>query len=624
MELDTPMQQSFSIVSAALTVEALRDSGYRDTDHALAELVDNSIEAEATIVDIVAVEEQVELEGRRNRKRMNMIAVADNGIGMNPELLRRSLRFGDGTRLGSNARGIGKFGVGLPQASISQCKRIDVWSWTNGPDNAMRCYLCIDEIRDEGRDEIAPPVHDPVPDEWRSVAQAIDSSSGTLVVWSNLDRVNWSGGDTTLNHTERLCGRIYRNFITDENSPLALNLIHAKRVDDAIILNGEPRICQPNDPLYLTAPSSTPEPFADIPMFKLFNEHTFEITLGDGESGKVTARCSMTRKDAVNEEEAEVAWPNYKGEPGGSPWGKHANNNLGVSIVRSRRELEMNTAWVNNYDPTERWWSVEVAFDPILDKIFGVDNNKQHAHYFTKGAAYHWKDYANEGETTLGDVVESLKNIDDPSGYLIEIWNWIDDQIKEMRRHYDEMKRGARSARHTGRDSDATALATEVIEEQKARGDEGGTDKEPALSPDEKIQIIEQSMLSKRIDSDMAHKWAEETVTLGRRVIFKEVLLDHDHAFFQVEFTNDVIEVWINTRHLVHKHLIDVLNIDPEPGSDKYLRERLERASFTLRMLLIAWARYEDKATSEIRETLRDTRIDWGREARDFFRALES
>ena len=37
----------FSIVSAKLTIEAMRDSGYKDTDHALAELLDNSIEAGA-------------------------------------------------------------------------------------------------------------------------------------------------------------------------------------------------------------------------------------------------------------------------------------------------------------------------------------------------------------------------------------------------------------------------------------------------------------------------------------------------------------------------------------------------------------------------------------------------
>ena len=50
-----PSQQEldFSIVSPKLTVEAMRDSGYKDTDHALAELIDNSVEAEADLVEII-------------------------------------------------------------------------------------------------------------------------------------------------------------------------------------------------------------------------------------------------------------------------------------------------------------------------------------------------------------------------------------------------------------------------------------------------------------------------------------------------------------------------------------------------------------------------------------------
>ena len=42
-----PVQEEldFSIVSAKLTIEAMRDSGYKSTDHALAELIDNSVEA---------------------------------------------------------------------------------------------------------------------------------------------------------------------------------------------------------------------------------------------------------------------------------------------------------------------------------------------------------------------------------------------------------------------------------------------------------------------------------------------------------------------------------------------------------------------------------------------------
>ena len=138
-------QLKFSIVSPKLTIEALRDSGYKDTDHAIAELIDNSIEAKATLVEVVAVERAPEPGVAYSRAQIKEIAVVDDGVGMDRETLRRALRVGDGTRLDRKQRGIGRFGVGLPLASISQCRRVDIWTWQNGPDNALHCYLCLDE-----------------------------------------------------------------------------------------------------------------------------------------------------------------------------------------------------------------------------------------------------------------------------------------------------------------------------------------------------------------------------------------------------------------------------------------------------------------------------------------------
>ena len=34
----------------------MRDSGYKDTDHALAELIDNSIEADAQLIELIICE----------------------------------------------------------------------------------------------------------------------------------------------------------------------------------------------------------------------------------------------------------------------------------------------------------------------------------------------------------------------------------------------------------------------------------------------------------------------------------------------------------------------------------------------------------------------------------------
>ena len=183
MDIQGEMQQEldFSIVSPKLTIEAMRDSGYKDTDHALAELIDNSVEARADLVEIIAVETPPDPHRPYSRARVNEIAVADNGEGMDRTTLRRALRFGDGTRRDRRKRGIGRFGVGLPQSSISQCQRVDIWTWQNGADNASHCYLDLEEIKTTGRQDVPEPsTPSPVPDQWREVVSNISEPTGDV------------------------------------------------------------------------------------------------------------------------------------------------------------------------------------------------------------------------------------------------------------------------------------------------------------------------------------------------------------------------------------------------------------------------------------------------------------
>ena len=619
-----PVQEEldFSIVSAKLTIEAMRDSGYKSTDHALAELIDNSVEAGATLVKVVSVETPPDPDVPYARAQITEIAVSDDGEGMDGQTLRRALKFGDGTRLDRSRRGIGRFGVGLPQSSVSQCRRVDVWTWQNGSDNALHCYLDLGEISAEGLQTVPAPTHTPVPDRWKAILENTDERTGTLVVWSELDRVRWSGGRKTLERTAELCGRIYRKFLTDDEKPLTV-VLKSVTAEGSQLTIGSEEECQPNDPLYLMNPSSTPAPFNDIPMFEMFNERTWTVPVGDLE-GEIQVRCTMTKKDAINEEQSAVLWPRSYPNPGASPWGQHANKNKGVSIVRARRELEVSLAWVNNYEPEERWWSVEVEFDPILDDIFGVVNNKQHAHLFVSGAGVDERELKDEGET-LEEFRERLEATSDPRFRLLEVWNWIEEQIGRMRKERGKLRKGARGgSRHPDTDVTIEDAATVIINEQSARGEKGDSDNAPPTNRDEKIAQIVASAKQVRVDENIAREWAEQTVDSGRRVLLKSVTLGHRDAFFDVESVNDVIEVWLNDQHPVHEHLIDVLAAGTTDLSEEEAKKRLETAAFTLYMLFIAWARQEDKAPSGAKDSFEDFRMDWGREARKFLKVFET
>ena len=78
------------IIDAYLGLAALRQAGYRSTATAVAELVDNSIEAGAIDIDIIAISRSAMIS-RKTSNRVESIAVLDNGGGMPPRVLENGV-----------------------------------------------------------------------------------------------------------------------------------------------------------------------------------------------------------------------------------------------------------------------------------------------------------------------------------------------------------------------------------------------------------------------------------------------------------------------------------------------------------------------------------------------------
>ena len=367
----TGEQLRFDFVPTALAVNAMRDNGYKNAAYAIAELIDNSIQARATSVELLCVESEEQLAQRR-RRRIRQVAVLDNGVGMNAEELRQALQFGNGTRLNDRS-GMGRFGMGLPSASISQCRRLEVWTWQSGPDKPMHTYLDLGEIERVEIQEVPIPAEIPIPEFWRHAGKSF-GPTGTLVVWSELDRCTWRTAKSIISNSEFIVGRMYRKFIDSGQVTIKM----------ATFLEGVPQpesegYSLANDPGYLMPNTSTPEPFQNKPMFEKYGE-AWEVKpkiAFNGEQHEVTIRFSVASEDARKLSPTGVV-------AGNQPHGKHAARNVGVSVVRAGRELELEQSWVIAYDPRERWWGVEVEFPPSLDEVFGVTNNKQTARYFSE------------------------------------------------------------------------------------------------------------------------------------------------------------------------------------------------------------------------------------------------
>ena len=101
-ELDQQMSMDRQLFSPQMTVQAMRDSRYRHPANAVAELIDNSIDARASRADVL-VQERSEMVNQRQRWRIHQLAVFDNGQSMSEQTLIQALRFGGHHELnGSN------------------------------------------------------------------------------------------------------------------------------------------------------------------------------------------------------------------------------------------------------------------------------------------------------------------------------------------------------------------------------------------------------------------------------------------------------------------------------------------------------------------------------------------
>jgi len=594
----------YSIVPTHLAVKAMRDNGYKNAAYALAELMDNSIQAGATLVELLCAE-LTDVVTHRKRTRVHQIGVLDNGCGMSASTLRTALQFGNGMHLDEeNQKGIGKFGMGLPASSISQCRKVQVWSWQSGIENALYSHLDLDLICEQKMNEVPEPVSKEVPEIWRKVATSL-GKSGTLVVWSLLDRLQWKAANTIIENSEFVIGRMYRRFIDADKVKIRMTGFDFDNPSDL-----REQYALPNDPLYLMSNTSTPAPYDVKPMFERWgvdSEIVHEIKY-NGAVHQVKIRYSYASEEA-----------RQGSTPGQRPYGKHAAKNLGVSIVRADRELELDTTWSNPSDSRDRWWGVEVEFPPGLDEIFGVTNNKQHAHYFTELSNLDMEDLLKGGRT-ICDVKEELQDQEDPRAPLIEIAHQIQRSLSVIRRLLRAQTVGEESAgrtRHKDVKNSPESKATEITKSRQDEGHSGKSDEEERLPAEERQGIIEQSLIDEGVPQNAARILAGRTISNGLKYIFAEADLENS-AFFSVKQRGGAIIITLNTSHPAYPNLVEILEKE-EDSNPEMLTERLYNALDGLKLLLMAWARFEDEQPDGMRRTqAQDTRVDWGRMARQF------
>ena len=160
------------VPSARRLTESLRDIGY-ELPTAVADLVDNSLDADATEVNIT-----VAFAGADS-----WIRIADNGSGMSGDRLDEAMRYGTDREYGAGE--LGKFGLGLKTASLSQCRRLSVATRAGNDSIRIRCWD-LDRIAEADSWELMTFEEDEVEPRF---TEPIRNGTGTVVTWDRLDRI---------------------------------------------------------------------------------------------------------------------------------------------------------------------------------------------------------------------------------------------------------------------------------------------------------------------------------------------------------------------------------------------------------------------------------------------------
>ena len=601
-----------SIVPVSLVVKSLRDSGYKNTAFAIAELIDNSVQHGSSKVDLICLEKDIFL-GTRNVSRIHQIAVLDNGCGMNSETLRMALQFGNGTNLEEGTQtSIGKFGMGLPSSSISQGLKVEVWTWQNGVENSIYSYLDVNEIISGNLIEVPEPIRKAVDKKWAQASGAYNIS-GTLIVWSDLDRCLWKTGKTIIEHSEFIVGRMYRKFINSGKSQINAIVVKENNYNNPEIK----KAFLANDPLYLMSNTSVSSCLKDMnlndPMFVKYGgddgyQKTYEINYRD-KTHLVNVRYSIATEET-------------RKNGGGKSPGKHAGENIGLSVIRADRELDLDKNWTIGYDTRERWWGVEIDFPPSLDEVFGVTNNKQYANNFRELGIIDIEEMLKDRGQTIHEFKEELKQDNDPKLYLIEIAIDIKNQIKSMREiikaQASRLERAPIESRHGSEGIEAEIQATEATEGRKIDGFIGGSElKAEGKSEDEKLNEIIKELANDNVPE--VNVFAQEIISSNVLYQFIESSFE-SKAFFSVSPVGGKIIIKLNTSHPAYNQFVEVLNEDIFDNIEKSdIIQRLKSARNGMKLLLMAWARYEDEQPDgKMKDKVKDTRMDWGKMAAEF------
>ena len=346
---------------------------------ALAEIIDNSLQWRKNNIQCNI---GVYLIERGKSKTVTDIVIIDNGQGMG-EIIDTCLYFGGGTNHGATSN-LGKFGIGLPYSSCSQTEEYHVYSWQKKGEY-KHVYRDHKEFDPDQLVEDKP--HTPLktlPTIFLEINPDLKNyESGTIIYWKDCDRVRPKLAKTILRHLDEQLGRTYRHFIKENYINIEWKTFHILSDKQSPIKDKSLSYpIKKNDPLRLMKSGTllTNDPYliteGEHDVFQLFREVKVESKQDSELSNHkhlIRIKASYAKKETQRKNGIAQ---------GRTPFGQLCKRNWGISLIRSEREIKIGNfgyEFPNSNDARNRWWKVEVSFEPISDDVLNVNANKTDA-----------------------------------------------------------------------------------------------------------------------------------------------------------------------------------------------------------------------------------------------------
>lgn len=503
------------MIQTGQALMSLRDSGH-SLPTALAEVVDNSIEAQANRIQI----RLDELSENGKKKHVHRIAISDDGQGMDLDTLHHYLIIGFSTRW-MHKDTIGKYGVGAKLAALNFGRRIDVWSRQSADESWQHVHFDLDEALREEKEEgsqqvgIDAPQSDEIPDDFSNL---VPKGVGTLVVWSRVDRLEQGRVTATFDEllvdVQKELSRIFREYLDGGIK---------------IEVNGKPLL--PHDPLFLMKGTWAQEVL------------TRHLQKTESKAGNHPAQTFADETIKVRGAEVRLRvtlYPEAVTRQRGKGGDKLASqlrvpeNEGALSFMRMKREIAYTNVpriLPDGVQKPDRFIGIEISFSPDLDDFFGVRNVKR-------------------GVEPHGELREKIRE---------RLARYIPQARKTLQERWS-----IEDATHKGEAGEHAPIIDALKEADKTMP----KSRAPRIPEDEAQQELEQ------LAKDTGHGNTEaETKEYINRIRDLPIVLESvdipGKQFIDVQLVNNQVIIRLNTRHRFYREIWKPLSKigESDPGA---------------------------------------------------------